>query len=134
LAAYLQAAHSSEIDMLEIQVNSCFWHEKSDAHQGVYVFVYSLKISNLSPDRVQILGRHWVICDGFGQVREIRGDGVVGVQPIIEPAGCFEYSSSCQLSTPFGSMHGEYLCVTHAGEQLLVDIPRFELCAPQKLH
>ncbi len=120
--------------MLTIKVSSCFWHEKSDAQHGVYVFVYTLKINNVSRVSAQILGRHWVICDGFGDTREIRGDGVVGVQPIIEPDGFFEYSSSCQLSTPFGSMHGEYLCVNHVGEQFLVDIPKFELCAPQKLH
>ena len=75
-----------------------------------------------------------MITDGFGETREVRGDGVVGVQPIIAADEHFEYSSTCPLPTPFGTMHGEFYCIDEFGAQFIVDIPMFMLTAPNTVH
>lgn len=120
--------------MFEIKVDTSFWLEQSDPANDVYVFVYTIHVSNVGGKSAQLLSRHWVITDGFGVTREVRGDGVVGVQPVIASGESFEYSSSCPLSTPFGSMHGEYHCVDETGMQFIVNIPMFLLSAPQTVH
>lgn len=120
--------------MFKITVNSTFWPEQSEPAQDVYLFVYTIQITNMGTYAAQLLSRHWVITDGFGAVREVRGDGVVGVQPTIAPNETFEYSSTCPLSTPFGNMHGEYYCVDERGAQFIVDVPMFVLLAPNTVH
>lgn len=120
--------------MFKITVTCAFWPEQSDIAHDSYVFVYTIKISNVGGHSAQLLSRHWVITDGFGETREVRGDGVVGVQPIIAVDEHFEYSSTCPLSTPFGTMHGEFYCIDEFGAQFIVDIPMFMLTAPNTVH
>ena len=120
--------------MFKIKVDTAFWPEHSDPANDVYVFVYTIQITNVGQKSAQLLSRHWVITDGFGTTREVRGDGVVGVQPKIAAGESFEYSSSCPLSTPFGQMHGEYYCVDETGAQFIVDISQFLLTAPNTVH
>lgn len=120
--------------MFKIVVNCAFWPEQSDLANDLYVFVYTLKITNQGARSAQLLSRHWVITDGFGETREVRGDGVIGVQPTLAPNESFEYSSTCPLATPFGTMHGEFYCVDELGAQFIVDIPVFMLTAPNTVH
>ncbi|TDR31631.1 Co2+/Mg2+ efflux protein ApaG [Hydromonas duriensis] len=120
--------------MLKIKVDTAFWSKQSDVSNDVYVFVYTIQITNKGDRPVQLLSRHWIITDGFGVTREVRGDGVVGLQPLIAVNETFEYSSTCPLSTPFGTMHGEYYGVDEAGVPFIVDIPVFRLLAPHIVH
>lgn len=120
--------------MFKIKVETAFWPEQSDINSEIYVFVYTIRITNIGQMSAQVLSRHWVITDGFGTTREVRGDGVVGVQPQIAVGESFEYSSTCPLSTPFGTMQGEYLCVDESGAQFFANIPIFMLTAPNTLH
>lgn len=108
--------------------------EHSDPSQARYVFAYTITIHNHGERAVQLLSRHWIITDAEQQVQEVRGQGVVGEQPRIEPGQHYQYTSGCSLITPFGTMRGTYLLQTDSGEQLTVDIPEFVLAAPGSLH
>jgi ApaG protein len=120
--------------MFDIHVESAFWPEQSEPKNDTYVFVYTIRITNNGEQTAQLISRHWVITDGFGVSREVRGDGVVGMQPHIAPNETFEYSSTCPLPTPYGTMHGEYYCVDEQGGQFIVDIPQFLLVAATVVH
>ena len=104
----------------------------AEAWQGRrYVFAYQVRISNEGSVRAQLLSRHWVIVDAEGERHEVRGEGVVGHQPELAPGESFEYSSYCPLSTPWGTMEGEYLLVDEFGERFEIEIARFYLVAPE---
>lgn len=120
--------------MLKINVDTAFWPEQSDITNDMYVFVYSITITNVTAQPIQVLSRRWIITDGFGAAREIVGEGVVGVQPHINAGDSFEYSSTCPLTTPFGTMQGEYYCVDDKGAQFVAVIPLFMLTAPNTVH
>jgi len=81
-----------------------------------------------------LISRHWVITDANNHAQEVRGLGVVGHQPFLQPGEQFEYTSGTSLGTPQGSMHGEYFCVAEDGEQFDVRIPEFVLSLPRTLH
>jgi len=101
---------------------------------GLWLFVYEIHIRNEGLETVQLRARHWYIEDATGRCEEVRGKGVVGEQPVLEPDTEFSYTSQCQLTTPYGSMRGTYLMVTAAGEQFHAEIPRFDLIQPQAIH
>lgn len=83
---------------------------------------------------MQLISRHWIIRDATGRVEEVRGDGVVGNQPVIEPGDSFEYTSGCPLPTPFGSMEGTYQMVTTSGSRFEAEIAEFVLREPGAIH
>lgn len=97
---------------------------------GRWFYLYTVTISNEGSETVQLVDRHWVITDGEGHVEEVRGPGVVGYQPTLEPGQSFQYTSGCPLPTPFGTMHGSYRMVTRFGESFDAKIATFELCQP----
>ena len=99
-----------------------------------WFFLYTITISNEGDEAVQLLSRRWIITDATGQVEEVRGPGVVGEQPVIEPGEAFEYTSGCPLSTPFGAMEGRYEMVTGSGEHFDATIGRFQLREPSAIH
>lgn len=99
-----------------------------------YVFAYTVTIRNTGAVAGQLMSRHWIITDGDGQVHEVRGEGVVGKQPVIQPGESFEYTSGCPLSTPVGSMKGSYQCVATDGTRFEAPIPEFVLSMPSTLH
>lgn len=117
-----------------IQVDPTYVRDQSDPNQNHYFFSYKVRIRNGSTNAVQLLSRHWIITDGFGQVEEVVGPGVIGQQPKLEPGEEFEYSSFCPLATPTGSMQGKYTMVDARGEQFEVQIPMFILCEPNHYH
>ena len=85
--------------------------------------MYTIRITNEGNRTVQLLNRHWIITDANGEVEEVRGPGVVGQQPVLKQGESFEYTSGCDLTTPFGSMRGTYQMVTDAREEFEIEIP-----------
>lgn len=99
-----------------------------------YVFAYTVTIRNTGEIAGQLMSRHWIITDGDGLVHEVRGEGVIGKQPTIQPGESYEYTSGCPLSTPVGSMKGSYQCVAADGTRFEASIPEFVLSVPSTLH
>lgn len=108
--------------------------EQSDEADNRYVFSYSITIANNGDNTVQLLSRHWVITDSNNQVQEVRGQGVVGEQPVIKPGQSYGYTSGTVLSTPVGTMTGSYQMVAEDGTKFDAPIPQFVLSVPRVLH
>lgn len=106
----------------------------SQPAQGRWFFLYTVLITNEGHETVQLVTRHWVITDAGGHVEEVRGPGVVGQQPVLEPGESFEYTSGCPLGTPWGSMRGSYQMVTPEGDGFEAAIGEFALRAPYTVH
>jgi ApaG protein len=121
-----------------IQVSiECLPHyvtEESRPEQSYYFFSYKVRIQNKGQQNLQLLSRHWIITDGQGRSEEVRGPGVVGLQPKIQAGQSFEYESACPLTTSTGSMKGTYTMVTENGDHVEVAIPEFYLICPLSLH
>lgn len=108
--------------------------EQSDVADNRYVFSYTITLTNNGESSVQLLSRHWIITDSNNQVQEVRGQGVVGEQPVIKPGQSFGYTSGTVLSTPVGTMTGSYQMVAEDGTKFDVPIPQFVLSVPRVLH
>jgi ApaG protein len=115
---------------ISVTVLPRFVPEESSPDDDRYFFAYAVEIINLGLDRVQLRSRYWKIVDGRGQVREVRGPGVVGKQPVLGPGESFSYTSGCPLPTPDGTMEGRYTMVTSSGETFEAEIPAFSLDDP----
>jgi len=108
--------------------------EQSDEADNRFVFSYTITLANNGDSTVQLLSRHWIITDGNNQVQEVRGQGVVGEQPVIKPGQSFGYTSGTVLATPVGTMSGSYQMVTEDGTKFEAPIPQFVLSVPRVLH
>lgn len=117
-----------------VSINSQYLADQSDPAQRRYVFAYTVTIRNTGSVPAQLISRHWIIEDGEGQVQEVKGLGVVGHQPLLQPGEQFEYTSGSSLTTPVGSMKGEYFCVAEDGTRFDAPIPEFSLSMPRTLH
>ena len=115
---------------IRVHVESEFAPGRSNPPQNQWFFYYTIRIINEGRETVQLLSRHWVITDAMGAMREVRGPGVVGKQPRLEPGQSFEYTSGCDLTTPFGSMRGTYQMINDRQEQFDIVIPMFTLTEP----
>jgi ApaG protein len=115
-----------------VHVESRFSPEHSDPSR--WFFLYTIRISNEGNESVQLMSRHWIIRDATGRVEEVKGDGVIGNQPVIEPGDSFEYTSGCPLPTPFGTMAGTYRMVTDSGNQFEAEVAEFVLREPGAIH
>jgi ApaG protein len=126
----------SEIDnaQIDIDVVTDYIAEQSDPTVDRYVFAYTITINNRGEIPAKLLNRHWLITDANGKVQEVRGAGVVGEQPHLNPGEHFEYTSGAVLETPVGVMEGEYEMVTDEGDTFLAPIDRFSLAIPRTLH
>jgi len=120
--------------MVHIAVHPIFLETESDPEQGSYMWAYHVRINNTGHESVQLISRYWKITDGLGRVQEVRGEGVVGEQPLIEPGDYYEYTSGVPLQTPSGFMGGSYEMISSAGERLDVTIPTFSLDSPFDAH
>lgn len=118
----------------EISVVTQYLQDQSEPDHGQYVFAYTITIKNTGTVAAQLISRHWVITDAKNQVQEVKGLGVVGHQPFLQPGQVFEYSSGSSLTTPQGSMKGEYFFVAEDGHRFEVPIPEFVLSLPRTLH
>ena len=119
---------------MSIVVQPAYNAEQSDPEADRYVFAYTITITNQGTVAAQLISRHWIITDANFEAQEVRGLGVVGQQPVLQPGEIFEYTSGCQLETPVGTMRGSYQMVTDQGEAFEVDIPAFTLSASRVLH
>ncbi len=120
--------------MINIQVNSRYLPEQSQPEQSRYAYMYHITITNQGPRPAQLLRRHWIITDGNNKVREVKGEGVIGEQPIIEPGNSFSYQSGAILETPTGTMEGHYFMSLDNGELFEAPIAPFGLTHPKALH
>ena len=116
-----------------MSVESEYVEDRSDPDNGSYFFAYHITIRNEGEEPVQLVSRHWIIADASGREQEVRGLGVVGQQPRLDPGQSFRYTSACPLTTPVGSMRGEYQMVRDTGETFEVMIPAFTLAVPGML-
>ncbi|CAG0999022.1 Protein ApaG [Rhodocyclaceae bacterium] len=119
---------------IEIQVRTEYLEDQSDPEADRYAFSYTITITNVGNVAAQLISRHWLITDGDGNVQEVRGLGVVGHQPLLQPGQAFEYTSGCSLSTAVGTMKGSYQFTAEDGIQFEAPIPEFLLSAPRILH
>ena len=108
--------------------------ERSSPDQDHYFFAYTVRIANEGTAPAQLVSRHWIITDSDNQVQEVRGAGVVGEQPLLQPQDSFEYTSGCPLETPVGRMRGTYQCIGEDGTAFEVPIAEFILAMPRTLH
>jgi ApaG protein len=115
---------------IEVAVEPFYLPDRSNPDENRYVWGYRVTIANNSNGFVKLISRHWRITDGSGRVEEVRGPGVVGEQPELNPGDSFQYTSGCPLSTPSGIMVGSYLMLDGEGDAFEVAIPAFSLDMP----
>jgi ApaG protein len=115
---------------IRVTVQSLYLADQSSPEDERYVFAYTVAISNEGQLAAQLRTRHWIITDGRGKVEEVRGDGVVGEQPRLEPGEAFQYTSGCVLTTPVGEMHGTYRFHRDDGSYFDATIAPFSLATP----
>lgn len=128
------AMQKTETRDFSIKVNVVYVAQESKPDQNYHFFAYKISITNSGNSPAQLMSRYWLITDSRGHKEEVRGPGVVGVQPKIQPGQTFEYESACPLHASTGSMKGHYQFVAENGESFTVEIPEFYLIAPTALH
>jgi len=131
------ALYSETTQAITVQVQAYFLDDQSSPIDNLYVWAYHVQIKNNGAKQVQLMNRYWSITDEAGNVQEVRGEGVVGEQPILKPGESFEYTSGTPLPTPSGFMLGAYQMVGEDGEEFDAAVPAFSLDSPhhtQKMH
>lgn len=119
---------------MEIRAEPAYLEDQSAPGEDRFVFAYTITIENKGTVAARLISRHWIIVDANGYEREVRGDGVVGEQPYLEPGGNFRYTSGAMLETPVGSMRGSYRMLADDGVSFDAPIPVFTLAIPRTLH
>jgi ApaG protein len=119
---------------IEVSATTRYLAEQSDEAAGRYVFAYTIKLRNTGSVAAQLISRHWIITDAQGLVQEVRGLGVVGAQPLLEPGQSFEYTSGAAIATAVGTMKGSYQMVATDGTRFEAPIPEFTLSVPRVIH
>jgi ApaG protein len=119
---------------IRVQVTTKYLPERSSPREHEYWFAYFIRISNVGSETAQLISRHWIITNADGEEEEVRGDGVVGEQPILEPGAVYNYNSFCHLKTSVGTMHGEYTMVARSGATFEARIAPFTLAVPNALN
>lgn len=120
-------------ETINMTVVTRYLDEQSDPRANRYAFAYTITIHNSGSLPTQLLDRHWLITDGNGKIQEVRGDGVIGEQPVIQPGASHTYTSGCLLETPVGSMRGSY-GMSAGGEHFNAPIKVFRLAKPNALN
>jgi len=122
--------YSETTQSIKVTVQPHYLEDQSAPEDDHYVWAYHVLIENLGAETVQLKSRYWHITDAVGQAQEVRGEGVVGEQPVLEPGASYEYTSGTPLATPSGIMVGAYTMVNERGERFDVAIPAFSLDCP----
>ena len=122
------------VNTIEIEVLTRYLDEQSNPAEHRFGFAYTITIRNTGSITAQLLDRHWIITDGNGKVQEVRGDGVVGEQPVLAPGASHSYTSGCLLETPVGSMQGSFGMRSEQGDSFRAPVPVFRLAKPNMLH
>ncbi len=133
-ASLSDLAPISEAVTRQIRVEVMSRHSPENSKPGQWVFEYTVRLTNLGRETVQLLSRHWIITDALEHTKEVKGPGVIGKQPVLTAGESFQYSSWCQLQTPTGQMHGTYQMVGPGGKQFDIEIAPFALKAPYTVH
>ena len=115
---------------IRVTVRTSYLDDQSAPNDNHFVWAYHVTIENLGRETVQLLSRHWRITDGRGELHEVRGAGVIGEQPVLEPGDVFDYTSGTPLATPSGIMNGTYQMENERGEAFEIEIPAFSLDSP----
>ena len=123
-----------DMNNIKVDVETRYIEEQSNPEQNYYVFAYTITIQNEGNQSAQLLTRHWVITDSNKKVQEVRGDGVVGEQPMLKPGEQFVYTSGTMLETSVGTMKGSYQMVADDGSHFDATIDEFVLSTPRVLH
>ena len=119
---------------IDVAVESTYLEDQSEPAEQRFAFAYTVTMRNLGAVPARLLARHWIITDANGRVQEVRGEGVVGEQPHLQPGEGFRYSSWAVIETPVGSMQGSYQMVGDDGKRFDAPIPVFRLAKPGLLH
>ena len=119
---------------ITVAVKTAYLPDQSDPARSTYVFAYTITITNTGDVAAQLVSRHWIITDADAQVQEVKGLGVVGQQPLLQPGESFEYTSGTSLGTAVGTMRGSYQMVAGDGKTFDAEIPQFTLSMPRVLH
>lgn len=119
---------------IRVRVQSRYMPERSSPEQEQWFFIYTVEVTNLGEETAQLISRHWIITDANGVVQEVKGPGVVGEQPVLQPGQSFTYTSACPLQTPFGTMHGSYQMVGSDGATFDAAIAPFSLGEPHSIN
>jgi ApaG protein len=117
---------------IEVRVEPQFLAERSSPENGYYFWAYTITLTNLGRETVQLKRRHWRITDAHGRLQEVRGAGVVGEEPVLKPGENFEYTSGVPLPTASGFMSGTYGMINASGEEFEIEVPAFSLDTPQR--
>lgn len=117
---------------IRVQVEPVYLDDQSEPDNAQYVWAYRVQIENEGTETVQLLTRYWHITDGMGRVQEVRGAGVVGEQPVLNPGDSYEYTSGTPLPTPSGIMKGSYQMSTPSGDKFDIEVPAFSLDCPHE--
>ena len=128
----VKTAYRAVTREIEVKASPRFLPDRSSPENGYFFWAYTITLTNLGTETVQLKTRHWRITDAQGRLQEVRGAGVVGEEPVLKPGENFEYTSGVPLPTPSGFMTGTYGMVTAAGETFDIDIPAFSLDTPQR--
>lgn len=136
LKRILTAMNPSNDSPYRIRVSVVSEHlpDQSQPDVNRFVFAYTVTIQNTGGMSARLLNRHWIVSDGNGKVQEVRGKGVVGEQPFLEPGQSFRYTSGTVIETPVGSMHGSYELEAEDGTRFEAEIPPFSLATRTSLH
>lgn len=124
--------YSTTTSGIKVTVKPVFLEDQSSPAENHYVWAYHVRIENLGERTVRLRARHWKITDAFGRLQEVKGAGVVGEQPLLEPGQSFEYTSGTPLATPSGIMSGSYMMETPDGARFDAAIPAFSLDSPHQ--
>jgi ApaG protein len=119
---------------IRVSVVAEYAPSRSRPQANEWFFLYTITIRNDGAETVQLISRHWIITNGAGEIEEVRGPGVVGQQPVLEPGESFTYTSGCPLRTAFGTMEGTYQMVTANGGAFDARIAAFTLSEPYTVH
>lgn len=136
LTFFVSNSVMAESKKYEIKVTTSVQYlpEQSDPAARRYVFAYTIDIRNTGTVASQLISRHWLITDADAEVQEVRGLGVVGYQPLLQPGQNFEYTSGCALATPVGTMKGSYQMVAEDGTTFDALVDEFVMSIPRVLH
>ncbi|WP_010298841.1 Co2+/Mg2+ efflux protein ApaG [Candidatus Odyssella thessalonicensis] len=123
-------SYTQESEQIRVTVYPIYLDSQSSPEENHYLWAYHVRIENLGSSPVQLKNRHWEITDSFGRTQVVKGVGVVGEQPTIQPGETYEYTSGTPLATPSGIMVGRYHMTRQDGEMFSVEIPAFSLDSP----
>ena len=126
--------NETDLNNIEVDVETRYIEDQSNPEQNYYVFAYTITIQNKGRQSAKLLTRHWVITDSNHKVQEVRGDGVVGEQPLLKPGEQFVYTSGTMLETAVGTMKGSYQRLADDGSHFDATIDEFVLSTPRVLH